>query len=128
MRFRFYSVFLLTCLTFLGRLSAAEAFRTDINPALLYWQAFAVIPDLSADDQKYLFDTEWRTRPMDERAGQLALRFDATFRFLRQAAASKPPCDWGIDMSEGPYALLPHLAKATRCRHAAPLTARWFFQ
>jgi hypothetical protein len=119
---------LLACLSLLGRVSAAEAFRTDINPALLYWQAFAVIPDLPPEDQKYLFDSEWRNRPMDDRAGQLAMRFDATFRFLRQAAASQVACDWGIDMSEGPYALLPHLAKAKRCAQAATLRARWFVQ
>jgi hypothetical protein len=118
----------LACLSLLGRVSAAEVFRTDINPALLYWQAFAVIPDLPTEDQKYLFDSEWRNRPMDERAGQLAMRFDATFRFLRQAAASQVACDWGIDMSEGPYTLLPHLAKAKRCAQAATLRARWFVQ
>src|SRR5689334_14898530 len=108
--------------------AASDDFRTDINPALLYWQAFAVMPDLAADDQKHLFESEWRNRPMDERAGKLVLRYDATFRVLRQAAVSKVPCDWGVDMSEGPYALLPQLAKAKRCAQAAALRARWFVQ
>ena len=104
------------------------SFRTDINPALLYWQAFAVMPDLSPDDQKHLFESEWRNRPVDERAGELAARFDVAFRLIRQASSSRVPCDWGVDLSEGPHALLPHLAKAKRCAQAATLRARWFLQ
>jgi hypothetical protein len=102
--------------------------RTDINPALIYWQAFAVFPDLPDADDKYLFTNEWRSRPMDERAGQVALRFDSTFRLLRHAALSQVPCDWGVDMGDGPYAMLPQLAKAKRCAQAAVLRARWFVQ
>ena len=86
------------------------------------------MPDLAPDDQKHLLETDWRTRPMDEKAGELALRFDQTFRLLRDAAASKAPCDWGVDMSRGPEALLPHLAKAKRCALTAVLRARWFVQ
>ncbi len=104
------------------------SFRTDINPALLYWQAFAVMPDLSPDDQKHLFENEWRNRPMDERAGQLVTRYDQSLRLIGQASASKVPCDWGIDLSAGPHALLPHLGKAKRCVQAATLRARWSLQ
>jgi hypothetical protein len=109
------------------RLPAGDEPRGDINPALLYWQAFAVMPDLAPDDQKHLLETQWPTRPMDERAGELAIRYDQTFNLLRAGAASKAPCDWGIDMSLGPQALLPHL-KAKRCAIVAVLRARWAMQ
>lgn len=124
-------VFLLvlgSCLCLVTRVAAGDAVRTDINPALLYWQAFAVMPDLSPDDQKHLFESEWRNRPMDERAGGLAMRYDQSFRLARQAAASAVPCDWGVDLTAGPEALLPQLAKAKRLTQAAALRARWFVQ
>lgn len=116
----------LSCLTIAT--IAAEPHRTDINPALLYWQAFAMLPDLSEDDQKHFFELDWRNRPMDQHAGELTSRFDATFRLLRQAAESKVRCDWGIDLSPGPDTFLPHLAKAKRCSQAAVLRARWFIR
>ena len=108
--------------------SLAAAPREDINPALLYWQAFAVMPDLAPDEQKHLLDTQWRTRPMDERAGELARRYDSTFKLLRAAAASNADCKWGVDLSLGPEVLLPHLAKAKRCANVAVLRARWAIQ
>src|SRR6185436_8174965 len=117
---------LLLCLPL--RLSAAETQRDDINPALLYWQAFAVMPDLGPEDQKHLLETDWRTRAMDERASELASRYDQTFRLLQAAMTAKVPCDWGVDMSLGPQALLPHLAKAKRCAVVAVLRARWAVQ
>lgn len=110
------------------RLSAAETHRDDINPALLYWQAFAVMPDLGPDDQKHLLETDWRTRAMDERAGELASRYDQSFKLLRAAMTTEAPCDWGVDLSLGPQALLPHLAKAKRCAVVALLRARWAVQ
>src|SRR5262245_42749116 len=115
------------CLPFLALSKVGgQTLRDDINPALLYWQAFAVLPDLTPDDQKYLFETDWRTRPMDERVGELVLRFDQTFKLLRQAGASKVPCDWGIDFGPGPEVALPYLGKAKRSAQAAVLRARWF--
>lgn len=128
MKLKNYLSFVLPSLCLLEPVSAAETFRTDINPGLLYWQAFAVLPDLPSEDQKHLFESDWRHGPLDARAGQLALRFDPTFRLLRQASVSTVGCDWGIDLSEGPRVLLPHLAKAKRCAPAAALRARWFVQ
>jgi hypothetical protein len=44
--------------------SADLGTRTDINPALLYWQAAAVLPDRSVQD--HLFTNEWRGRTVRE--------------------------------------------------------------
>ena len=51
--------------------SAAERFRTDINPALLYHQALLLVPDYSEDDRKHLFEPEWRNKIPDERYANL---------------------------------------------------------
>jgi hypothetical protein len=103
-------------------------FRTDINPALQYYQAFIVAPDLSQADRDYLFTTEWRGQKLPERFGELVARYDNEFKFVRQAAQSTVPCDWGIDMSPGPVTLLPHLARIKAIAQAARLRAMWDLQ
>jgi len=131
MKIKLLSIFMLASgLRLAALLHAADASvpRSDINPALLYWQAFAVMPELENDDLKHLFEEDWRAKPMDERAGELAARFNSAFKLMRAAAASKAPCDWGVDMTPGPETLLPHLAKAKRAAQAAVLRARWFSQ
>src|ERR1700678_172036 len=55
------------CLSWLVLTGAATAvsgqpFRTDINPALTYYQAFNVAPDYSQEDRDYLFTNEWRNQ------------------------------------------------------------------
>ena len=97
----------------------AEQFRTDINPAMLYYQAFNAAPDLSQADRDYLYD--YREEKLSAKFGDLAGRFDGEFKLIRQAALATVPCDWGIDFSPGPFTLLPHLAKAKLVAQAA----RW---
>jgi hypothetical protein len=107
---------------------AADDFRTDINPALLYHQAFSITPELSPDDHQYLFTKDWRGRKLDERFGKLVSRYDNMFKLLRRAARAKVPCDWGIDLSDGPEAMLPQLARAKSATQAACLRARYALQ
>ena len=76
-------------------------FRTDINPALRYYQAFIVAPDLSEADRDYLFMTEWRGQKLPERFGELVARYDNEFKFVRQAAQASVACDWGIGKNAG---------------------------
>jgi hypothetical protein len=108
-------------------LRAADKFRTDINPALIYHQALLMVPQLSDEDRKYLFETEWRTRPLDQRCTDLVTTYRNTFKMLRRAAASEVPCDWGIDMSDGPATLLPALARFKSVAQVAGLRARVHF-
>jgi hypothetical protein len=103
-----------------------EDFRTDINPALLYYQAFLVTPDLEPADRDYLLVTNnWRFQRPTPRFGELVARYDAQFRLVRQAAHATVPCDWGIDRSAGPATLLPQLARAKAVAQAARLRAMW---
>ena len=89
---------------------AGEA-AANTNPALFYWQAFTLMPQLS--DSEYSSDADYNTLPLNDTFDKLVTRFDVAFRVLRKAAESKAECDWGIDItSDGPYAALPHLAKA----------------
>ncbi|HZI31791.1 MAG TPA: hypothetical protein VFF11_05590, partial [Candidatus Binatia bacterium] len=108
--------------------ACAEQFRTDINPALLYYRAFQLIPDLSPTDHGYFFDSEWRGQKLPERFGELAGRYDNEFKLVRQAAQATVPCDWGIDMSPGPATLLPQLARCKGVAQAARLRAMWDLQ
>jgi hypothetical protein len=88
-------------------------FRTDINPALLYFQAYQNFPELSPADQKHL--TEWSgDAPLDPGTAAILKQFDNSFKLVRRARFAHPACDWGYDLSDGPEALLPGLAPAKR--------------
>src|SRR5437899_5842299 len=80
----------------------SESFRTDINPALRYYQAYLVSPDLSQADRDYLFNREWRGQILPDRFAELLAKYDKEFSQFRAAAQATAPCDWGIDMSPGP--------------------------
>src|ERR1041384_5296990 len=79
---------------------AAGPYRTDINPALLYYQAIALKPELSQSDRDYLFVPEWRGRVLDQRFEDLVGRYGNSFKMLRRAALAQVPCDWGLDMTD----------------------------
>ncbi len=119
---------LLLSLALSGTASAAGAagLRTDINPALLYWQAAAALPDRSEHD--HLFTNEWRGRTLDAQFEEQIATYDSAFKLLRQAARQKVPCDWGYDLTQGPELLLPGLAKAKSMSQAARLRVRWHLE
>src|SRR6266404_286525 len=102
--------------------------RTDINPALQYYQSFIVVPDLQQADKDYLFNNEWRGQKLTERFGSLVAKYDNQFRLLRQAAQETDHCDWGIDMSFGPATLLPQLGRNKAASQMARLRAMWDLQ
>lgn len=105
-------------------LNAAERFRTDINPALLYHQALLLVPDYSEDDRKHLFEPEWRNKTPDERYANLVAPYGKVFKLVKRAAHSQVQCDWGIDMSDGPETLLPTLARFKSLTQVVCLRAR----
>lgn len=105
-----------------------DSFRTNINPALLYYQSFLVEPHLEQSDWDYLYTNEWKAPQLDEHFGKLLAEFDTTFRLVRQAANSKVPCDWGIDWSAGDNTLLTPLAYAKGVALNANRRANWDLQ
>jgi len=109
-------------------LPAGETFRTDINPALLYYQGFSLRPELSQQEHDYLFTNEWRGRVLDERFTKLVSGFDNSFKLFWRAGKAQAPCDWGLDLTDGPEALLPGLAKAKLAAQTARLRAMCYLQ
>jgi len=97
--------------------AAPLAPRTDINPAVLYWQAFSLYPELDQELKKEFLATPPRLPQAD--AEPVLKKFDGMFKYLRRAAQMKVPCDWGIDLSEGPEALMPNLIKIRQAAQAA---------
>jgi hypothetical protein len=106
-----------------------EPIRTDINPALLYYQAFLVVPEpMSNADEEYLWSKAGREQKLPERYGKIFAGYDNQFKLVREAAQQKVPCDWGIDPSQGPATQLPHLARAKAVSQAAQLRVMWDLQ
>ena len=106
-----------------------EPFRTDINPALLYYQAFLVVPEpMSNDDLNYCWSKAGREQKLPERFGKIVAGYDSEFKLVREAAQQKVPCDWGIDLSPGPNAQLPHLARVKAVAQVSRLRAMWDLQ
>ncbi len=109
-----------------GALASPDGFqpRTDINPALQYYQAFLVAPDLAQADKDFLFANPRWDQKLSDRAGELLHQYDNQFKLARQASRSTVLCDWGT----GPAVLLPQLARNKIIAQAARLRARWFLQ
>src|SRR4051812_23988099 len=89
---------------------AAEALSTRVNPALLYWQAAAVLPKLSDEEAAKIRDFPRRPLPADA-AVLDSLHLESTESLLRRAAPPPAPCDGGLISEDGPAMLMPHLAK-----------------
>ena len=121
----------LSLLVLTGSLLGApgEDFRTDINPALLYYRAFLLAPNAMSDaDRNYLDSKKGMEQKLPERFGSIVAGYDNQFLLVLQAARATAPCDWGIDMSAGPNTMLPHLARAKVIAQAAQLRAVWALQ
>jgi hypothetical protein len=108
---------LLLVLTGLMPVARGEDYRTDINPALLYYQSFLVAPN--AEDIQYLSTNDWwkgwwRGQRLPEPFGSAVSNCDAELELARQAAHQTVACDWGIDLSRGTETLLPQLGRAKR--------------
>lgn len=121
------------CLSLLVGTAAASAapdepFRTDINPALIYYQGFLLAPVMPDADRDYLFTNIWHGPSLPEKFGSLISRYGQEMRYMRQAAAQKLPCDWGIDPTPGPNTFLPQLAWCKKGAATARLHAMWQLQ
>lgn len=128
MKMSFTACLALLLFTASARAQSSDSPRTNINPALLYYQAFLVAPAPHLEDDDYLETNDWKASHLDTHFGQLVGQYDNTFRLVRQAARSKTPCNWGIDWSPGPAAFLPHLAQAKRVAIAMRSRLPWELQ
>jgi hypothetical protein len=108
----------------------AQPSATNINPALLYYQAFLARPNLEPADNDYLLSNtnNWRGQKLTPRFGELVAKYDSQFRLVRHADHATVPCDWGIDRSDGSTTLMLHLACANSVAQIARLRAMWGLQ
>jgi hypothetical protein len=95
------------------------------NAALQYWQAFASLPALDADQEKLL--ENWAQAPLNEATRELLKQSHASLMFLHRGAKLRE-CDWGFDYRDGISLHLPHLAKARVLARLAALDARRAFE
>ena len=104
----------------------AEPFRTDINPALRYYEAFLVAPQaLSQADSDYLVSSKGKEKKLPERFAGIVAGSDLQYRVVREAGHAAVRCDWGVDTSAGPNTLLPHLGRAKVTSRTGQLRAVW---
>ena len=103
--------------------TTARANSTDLgaNAALRYWQAFAVMPELTKE-QETLVRT-WKVINLGEKSRSVVKSSGLALRLLHQGAATGA-CDWSVDWENGVSAALPHLGKARRLARLAMLRAR----
>jgi hypothetical protein len=90
------------------------------NAALRYWVAIDRLPQLTPEQQK-AFDA--KPPVLDATAEGIVKDAENSLHYLHRGAAI-PTCDWGSEMQDGPYVLLPHLAKARQLGKLACLRAR----
>lgn len=99
----------------------------ELNAALVYWQAFALMPALSEAETKIRDGVFEHTRPLDEEARKIILKSGEAMQYLHRASKFDKAA-WGIAWEGGPYALLPHLSKARELTRLAELRARARFE
>jgi hypothetical protein len=95
------------------------------NAALQYWQAFATMPVLDAEQEKLLQD--WATVPLDASVNKLLDESQTSLMFLHRGAQLRD-CDWGLDYRDGAKMHLPHLIRARTLARLAALDARRAFE
>jgi len=109
-------------------LSAEEVKYPPINPALTYWQAAALMPDLKGEKAELLNDAIFGKKPLDDaKVRELLTESEDSLRLFAKAAASSAPCDWGLDLKEGPELGLPHISKIRELSRLAVLKADALF-
>jgi len=91
------------------------------NAALKYWQAFAQLPQWTEQQQRIIGD--WRTVPLDADTQAVLESSRGALLYLDRGAKLKA-CDWGLDLSDGPGLVLPHLSKARELARLAGLRVR----
>lgn len=97
------------------------------NAAIIYWQSFAAMPTLDAEQRKkFEAASKLSTSPLDDELQPIVARFGIALGELRRAG-KVPHCDWQLDYAAGPGLLLPHLQKARQLSRAALLRARLRF-
>ena len=119
---------LLISLTSFALSASGQTTPAKVNPAMTYYRAFLLAPESSDSDQECLASNNLWSVTLPAHFGELVARYDPEFKLVRQAGQLSGPCDWGIDMSQGPATLLPHLARCKGVMVAARYRVLWHLQ
>ncbi|TLD68169.1 hypothetical protein FEM03_24065 [Phragmitibacter flavus] len=86
--------------------------RRGPNPALIYWQAQALLPELTKAQEQLPTDVAGGRLAADApMVGSLLELVRPGLERFKRASASTAVCDWGITLEEGPFAVMPHMAR-----------------
>lgn len=97
------------------------------NVAIIYWQAFARMPNLTDEQRKAINEASTSdSAPLSEDVAEIVLYYTGALHELRRAQAVAP-CDWQLDSEQGPLTVLAHVDKASILSRAALLRARQQF-
>lgn len=108
------------CVTSACAQTAVDALRARVaavpgNAASIYWQGFDSLTNLTASQRAILGGA---TNATPEEADALSRAIQPALRAM-EGAAGADVCDWGVDYSAGPAALLPHLMPSRTLVQAA---------
>ena len=102
---------------------AKEIWGTTPNAAVIYWQAFSAMPELTEEESKlYGEAVAGKVAASAPELQPILARFSTALAEMYRAGTVKP-CDWNLDINAGPALLLPHLQKARDLARAATLRA-----
>lgn len=80
------------------------------NAALLYYQGFLSLPQLSEEARSHLGDVARGKITPDDQVREDIAKSNGAIHFA-EAAAKVPACQWGVQFSEGFDALMPQMAQ-----------------
>jgi len=112
------------CGSVTGQLCGEEPFTSRAkvtNAALVYWQAFALLPEQSEEDTKLLNDLEKGSKQVVD-ARSLLTRSNTALSLISHLKPDTP-CRWEL-IDNGPNTLLPHVSKARMLARLLILQAR----
>jgi hypothetical protein len=102
---------------------AKEVWGTTPNAAVIYWQAFSAMPELTEEESKlYGEAVAGKVAASAPELQPILARYTTALAEMYRAGTVKP-CDWNLDINAGPGLLLPHLQKARDLARAATLRA-----
>ena len=102
---------------------AKEVWGTTPNAAVIYWQAFSAMPELTETESKlYAEAVAGKVAASAPELQPILARYTTALSEMYRAGTVKP-CDWNLDINAGPGLLLPHLQKARDLARAATLRA-----
>lgn len=109
-----------------GQQTPSDKSRLADNAALVYWQAFALVPELN-DAQRKAVDAVLDGEKPSAEVTKVLRQASESLRLL-QRAAEYPQCEWGLDYDRGLEMSLPHLSQSRKLARLACARARLRFE